>query len=329
MKHTATLLAILFAALLLSACKSGKSADQSAPAADLSAVRFNADSAFAFVKAQCDFGARVPNSPAHDRCAAYIVAQFKRYGLQVQEQKTTLKGWDGKQLKCNNIIASYRPELKDRIVLCSHWDSRPWADADPDSSKHREPVMAANDGASGVAVLLEIARQIKEINPSYGVDFVCFDTEDYGAPYWGKQSPDQSDWCLGSRYWASNLPKGYKPRCGILFDMVGGNDARFPFEYFSMKYAQDVVARVWAAAAAVGADNLFVQDDGTMVEDDHIPMNQIAGIPTIDIITNTGTGFSETWHTTRDTPENISVDVLRGVGQTLIQFLHEENNRAK
>ena len=128
-------------------------------------MRFNADSAFTFVKAQCDFGARVPNSPAHDRCAAYIVAQFKRYGLQVQEQKTTLKGWDGKQLKCNNIIASYRPELKDRIVLCSHWDSRPWADADPDSSKHREPVMAANDGASGVAVLLEIARQIKEINP--------------------------------------------------------------------------------------------------------------------------------------------------------------------
>ena len=308
----------------LTSCKSKQQNDAVKPDAELAKVQFNADSAYQYIVDQCDFGARVPNSEAHDRCADYIVKAFKRFGLTVNEQKTTVKGWDGKMLQCNNITASYKPELRERIVICSHWDSRPWADADPDSSKHHEPVMAANDGASGVAVMMELARQIHQLNPSVGVDFVCFDSEDYGAPYWGPQTKDENDWCLGSQYWANNLPKDYKPRYGILLDMVGGDDAQFKFEYYSMQYAQNVVAKVWSAAQSVVADNYFLQQDGTAVTDDHIPMNRIANIPTIDIISDNGNGFSRTWHTTMDTPQNISRETLKAVGQTLVQTLFEE-----
>ena len=281
----------------LTSCKSKQQPDAVKPDAELAKVQFNADSAYQYIVDQCSFGPRVPNSEAHDRCAAYIVNAFKRFGLTVSEQKTTVKGWDGKMLKCNNITASYNPENHDRIVICSHWESRPWADADPDSSKHHQPVMAANDGASGVAVMMELARQIHQLKPSIGIDFVCFDAEDYGAPYWAPQTKDESDWCLGSQYWAKNLPKGYKPRYGILLDMVGGDDAQFKFEYYSMQYAQNIVAKVWSAAQ---------------------------NVPTIDIISDNGNGFSRTWHTTMDTPQNISRETLKAVGQTLVQTLFEE-----
>lgn len=308
----------------LTSCKSKQQPDAVKADAELAKVQFNADSAYQYIVDQCSFGPRVPNSEAHDRCAAYIVNAFKRFRLTVSEQKTTVKGWDGKMLKCNNITASYNPENHDRIVICSHWESRPWADADPDSSKHHQPVMAANDGASGVAVMMELARQIHQLKPSIGIDFVCFDAEDYGAPYWAPQTKDESDWCLGSQYWAKNLPKGYKPRYGILLDMVGGDDAQFKFEYYSMQYAQNIVAKVWSAAQNVGADNYFMGQDGTAVTDDHLPMNRIANIPTIDIISDNGNGFSRTWHTTMDTPQNISRETLKAVGQTLVQTLFEE-----
>ena len=309
----------------LTSCKSKQQNDAVKPDAELAKVQFNADSAYQYIVNQCDFGARVPNSEAHDRCANYIVKAFKRFGLTVNEQKTTVKGWDGKMLQCNNITASYKPELRERIVICSHWDSRPWADADPDSSKHHEPVMAANDGASGVAVMMELARQIQQLNPSVGVDFVCFDSEDYGAPYWGPQTKDENDWCLGSQYWANNLPKDYKPRYGILLDMVGGADNRFYFEGFSLRYAQPVVTKVWDAARLADAGDYFVQESGGFITDDHLPMNNIAGIPTIDIIAfNPDGGFPAHWHTTGDTMDKLSAKTLRAVGQTLLQVLSEE-----
>lgn len=204
----ASLAAIILAATTgLAGCKSQKQSgdDTATDTIAVTQITFNADSAFASIEKQCSFGARVPNSEAHDRCAAYIVAQFKALGLDVTEQKADLKAWDGKVLKSNNIIAAYRPELTDRIIICTHWESRPWADADPDSTKHHQPVMAANDGASGVAVMLEVARHLGELKPNIGIDFICFDSEDYGAPYWAEsQAPqDGSDWCLGSQYWAA------------------------------------------------------------------------------------------------------------------------------
>lgn len=324
--------AVLGAILLFGSCKNQNQTARSAEADTVAVtqVRFDADSAYASVVAQCDFGPRVPNSEAHRRCGDYIVSRFKSFGLTVTEQKAGLKAWDGKVLQSRNIIAAYRPELADRIILCAHWDSRPWADADPDSANHRKPVMAANDGASGVAVLLEVARKLSELKPQFGIDFICFDAEDYGAPYWaeGNVSQSGSDWCLGSQYWSAHphVPD-YKARYGILLDMVGGQNARYCYEGVSMRYARDVMVRTWDAAQRAGAGHLFLQEQGGWAQDDHVPMNEVAGIPTIDIIpfVEGAHTFGSTWHTLADTPQNISKETLLGVGQTLLQLISEEN----
>ena len=322
---------LLLLSVALTGCKNQNqaSAVQDTDTIAVTQVQFDADSAYASVVAQCDFGPRVPGSAAHDRCGDYIVSRFKALGLSVSEQRTDQKAWDGKVLHTRNIIAAYRPELADRIIICTHWESRPWADADPDSSLHRQPVMAANDGASGVAVMLEVARKLEELKPELGIDFICFDSEDYGMPYWAETDDvaDGSDWCLGSQYWAAHphVP-GYKARFGILLDMVGGRDARFCFEGISMRYASEVMVHVWDAAGRAGASQLFLAEQGGYAQDDHVPMNEVAGIPTIDIIpyVEGEHTFGATWHTTQDTPENISRETLKGVGQTLLQFLSEK-----
>ena len=322
---------LLLLSVALTGCKNQNqvSAGQDTDTIAVTQVQFDADSAYASVVAQCDFGPRVPGSAAHDRCGDYIVSRFKALGLTVSEQRADQKAWDGKVLHTRNIIAAYRPELADRIIICTHWESRPWADADPDSSLHRQPVMAANDGASGVAVMLEVARKLEELKPELGIDFICFDSEDYGMPYWAETDDvaDGSDWCLGSQYWAAHphVP-GYKARFGILLDMVGGRDARFCFEGISMRYASEVMVHVWDAAGRAGASQLFLAEQGGYAQDDHVPMNEVAGIPTIDIIpyVEGEHTFGETWHTTQDTPENISRETLKGVGQTLLQFLSEK-----
>ncbi len=335
MKHSLlpTLGACLLTALMATGCRNTTKTpeQQETPAtAPVRTTIFNADSALAFVRAQCDFGPRTPESEAHRRCGDYIVGQFRRYGLEVTEQETTVTGWDNKRLPCRNIIASYRPEQAERILLCAHWDCRPWADQDPDKSRHRQPVMGANDGASGVAVMLELARIIKQLNPAVGVDFICFDMEDYGAPYWGADNApeDGSDWCLGSRYWASNPHRtGYVARYGILLDMVGGPGARFCHEGFSLRYAADIVQKVWAAAQAVGADRYFVNEDGSWATDDHLPLNEIAGIPTVDVIpfmSDSEHSFGPYWHTVNDTPENISAETLKAVGDTMAEIIANE-----
>ena len=325
-------LPLLFAvaAIFPMACKSSKTAAENAETIDssrLCRVEFNGDSALAFARAQCEFGPRTPNSPALEKCGDYIVAQFKAAGLTVTEQRTKVTGWDGKQLGCRNIIAAFHPERKDRVVLAAHYDSRPWAEKDADSTRHRTPVMAADDGASGVAVLLEVARHLQKLNPQIGVDLVCFDAEDYGAPYWAPENKrdDESTFCLGSQYWSKNIAADYKPRYGILLDMVGGADNRFYFEGFSLRYAQPVVTKVWDAARLAEAGDDFVQESGGFITDDHLPMNNIAGIPTIDIIAfNPDGGFPAHWHTTGDTMDKLSAKTLRAVGQTLLQVLSEE-----
>ena len=285
-------------------------------------VQFDADSAFKHIKAQCDFGARTPGSTAHKQCGDYIVKEFQALGLNVIEQKAPITMWDNKQFECRNIIAQYKPETKERIIICTHWDSRPWADSDPDESKHKEPVMAANDGASGVGVMLEVAAKLKQINPKVGIDFICFDLEDYGQT----GNEDESSWCKGSTYWAANPhAEGYQALHGILLDMVGGNGVVFRQEIFSSQYAPQLLYQVWDAAQVAGYGNYFPNENGGMITDDHIPMNQ-AGIPTIDIISSnrSGSGFCDTWHTTKDTPENISTATLKAVGQTLLQVLSQE-----
>lgn len=291
---------------------------------------FSADSAYQFCQRQCDFGPRTMNSEAHDLCGQWIAAQFARYGLTVTEQKATLRGYDGTPLKSTNIIASYKPGLNDRILVCAHWDSRPWADNDPDEANHRKPVMAANDGASGVAVMLELARLLSIDSLQLGIDFVCFDAEDWGIPQWS-DAPDSGDsWALGAQHWAANIDRKTAKtyRFGILLDMVGGQGAQFYQEGMSVQYASSVVDKVWNAAHVIGFGSMFPRQIGGGITDDHIPVNKVAKIPCIDVIPYypdcEQSSFGPTWHTIHDDMDHIEKTTLQAVGQTIVQVLFSE-----
>jgi hypothetical protein len=290
---------------------------------------FNADSAYQYIKEQLDFGPRVPNSPAHEKCAAYLTDKMKGYLKDVIVQSGQVKGFNGTILNFKNIIASYKPGANNRIFLCSHWDSRPFADHDPDPKNHNKPVPAANDGASGVGVLLEVARQLSLSKPEIGVDLILFDMEDYGPPENQKPGVDTEDWWgLGSQYWARKPHvENYFAKYGILLDMVGATGATFLMEGISMQYAPDVVNQVWRTANRIGYSAWFLFDKGTYITDDHYYINKILNIPTIDIIhldPQSKTGFYKTWHTTGDDLSTIDKYTLKAVGQTLLTVIYEE-----
>ena len=330
---------LFFLLLLLTSCSLRKQATSTETVAmQPVGPAFCADSAYAFCQQQCDFGPRTMNSQAHDDCGRWIMQKFSSYGLQVTPQQALLKGYDGTMLRSTNIIASYRPELTDRILICAHWDSRPWADNDPDEANWHKPVLAANDGASGVAVMLELARllntapadsSLSTLRSSLGVDFICFDAEDWGTPQWDS-APDHSDtWALGAQYWAANPHvDGYKARYGILLDMVGGQGAQFYQEQLSLQYARSVVDRVWRAAQTVGFGSFFPTREGMGITDDHLPVNRVAKIPCIDIIPYypdcQQSSFGPTWHTLQDDMDHIDLNTLQAVGQTLVQVLFSE-----
>lgn len=289
---------------------------------------FNADSAYIYLQEQCDFGPRTMNSTAHDKCEKWIIQKFEQYGCKVTTQKATLNGYDGTPLRSTNIMASYNPEATTRIMFCAHWDCRPWADNDPDSTNWHKPIIAANDAASGVGVMIELARILKGSGLELGVDFVCFDAEDYGTPQWFEGEDPGDTWALGAQYFANNLPEGYAPRYGILLDMVGGVGAKFYREGMSMQYAPAIVKKVWNAARQVGYGSYFPKDDGGMITDDHIPVNQTANIPCIDVIPYypdcAQSSFGPTWHTIADNMDNIDKNTLKAVGQTMVQVLFTE-----
>ncbi|MDE6267598.1 MAG: M28 family peptidase [Muribaculaceae bacterium] len=291
-------------------------------------VTFDADSAFKYVKAQTDFGPRVPGTEAHRRCGAMLAAELKRLGADtVLTQEATVTAFDGTRLPIVNIMGRFNPEAPMRVLLAAHWDSRPWADSEEDETARLKPIDGANDGASGTGVLMEVARQLAS-NPlpaGLGVDILMVDAEDYGTP---SDSPrqDEDSWCLGTQYFIEHMP--YKPTqlpiYGIVLDMVGGRDAKFHREYFSQRLAYPVVNRVWAEAIAAGYGDRFINSTGGAITDDHIYLNK-AGIPTIDIIENdnelTGS-FNPTWHTLDDTIENIDPATLGVVGQTVLNTIY-------
>ena len=326
------LITVTMAAMLLAACgHTQKSTTGPTPTAQPAGPAFSADSAYSFCQQQCDFGPRTMNSEAHDRCADWIAAKFRQYGLTVSRQQADLRGYDGTVLHSTNIIAAWKPERQSRVMLCAHWDSRPWADNDPDPQNHRRPVMAANDGASGVAVMIEVARLLTD-SVSVGVDFVCFDAEDWGTPQWAESGDGDADtWALGAQHWAEQYGRqAQKPQIkyGILLDMVGGQGARFYQEQVSMHFAPDVVRRVWDAAETVGYGSYFPKEEGGGITDDHVPVNQKARIPCIDIIPYypdcEASSFGPTWHTVNDDMAHIDRNTLRAVGQTVIQVLFTE-----
>ena len=238
------------------------------------------------------------------------------------DQYADLIAYDGTLLKARNIIGSYKPESKKRVALFAHWDTRPWADSDPDEKNHKTPILGANDGASGVGALLEIARLINRQQPQLGIDIIFLDAEDYGAH---DQNSDQS-WCLGAQYWARNPHvQGYNARFGILLDMVGGKNTVFLKESYSEQFAPDINKKVWKAAKKLGYGKMFIDEDGGGVTDDHLFVNRLARIKTIDIIASDPEGgFTPTWHTLADNMEHIDKGTLKAVGQTVLEVIYNE-----
>ncbi len=295
---------------------------------EIKVPQFNADSAYHFIERQVAFGPRVPNSDAHKECALYLESELKRFGADVIVQQGEVKAFDNTNLSIKNIIGQYQPQKRNRLLLFAHWDSRPFADHDSDPSRRNTPISGANDGASGVGVLLEIARNLQSTPTDMGIDIIFFDAEDYGTPDHIQTNYKADTWCLGTQFWGKNPHvKGYEARYGILLDMVGAPDATFFREGYSMQFAPKLVKQIWESAAQLGYSANFIYSDGGTITDDHVYVHKHRGIPCVDIIQYdmiSETGFGNYWHTHNDTMENVSTQTLKAVGETVMTVIYNE-----
>ena len=292
------------------------------PALRIQVPAFDADTAYAYTQWQVTLGPRTPGSAAQRKCADWMADGLRKWCDTVYRQETNVKGGDGKMLPCLNIIGVINPKATYRILLLTHWDSRPWADMD--TKGQDKPIDAADDGASGVAILTELAKVLKTQHcPSnVGVDILFTDVEDYGRSEWGENS-----YCLGTQYWAAHPHvAGYKAAFGILLDMAGAKNAQFPMEGVSAHFASDIQEKVWTAAGRAGYSSYFLYTPGANITDDHVPVNTITGTKTIDIINLTSDPekpFAAHWHTHADNMQIIDPNTLKAVGQTLLQVIYE------
>ena len=317
-----TLLYIMLATLITACGNTGNSSTSGENVVDTAATStvnrapFDGEAAYAMTSQQCEFGPRVPATAAHAKCADWLVNTLKASCDTVMVQTGNVTTAKSGTLGIKNIIGVINPDADQRLLLLAHWDTRPWADNDPDPANHNKPVMGANDGASGVGVLLQLARQLHETGTTLGVDIVLVDAEDMG------ETDNEESWGLGTQYWAQHPHvAGYKPLFGILLDMVGASDATFSREYYSVQYASGFVDLVWKCAAGGHFRNV----QGGAVTDDHVFVNQ-AGIPCVDIIdmrTDGDSGFCPVWHTVNDTMDGINAATLAEVGQTLLNVIAE------
>ncbi len=287
---------------------------------------FAADSAYAFIEKQLAFGPRVPGTEEHKACKDWLVSTLSGYGADVIEQEFIANIYTGDRWQSYNIIGQINPKVQKRIILAAHWDTRMIAEEDKDAKRKDEPILGADDGGSGVGVLLEIARLLHE-NPinDLGVDIILFDAEDQG-----KRGPEEpsTNWCLGSQHWSKNKHKnGYRAQYGILLDMVGGKNPKFGKEQFSKAYAGVLQEKIWTMAAAMGYSNMFSNENSGAITDDHYFVNTIAGIPMIDIINHdvNGTGFASHWHTHGDDMSAIDKRTLKSVGQVVTAAIYKES----
>ena len=319
---------LLIALVSISACSTEPQQKTSPkkPKAKVEVPIFNADSAYYFVEKQVSFGPRVISSKGWKNCAIWLENKFKTYTPNVQLQEAPITTYDGKNHTLKNIIASFSPEKNNRIALFAHWDSRHIADHD--TQNKNSPILGANDGGSGVGVLLEIARQFSIKQPNIGVDIILFDAEDYGQPEDSEFPIMQDSWCLGAQYWGKNPHKqNYFARYGILLDMVGAKDATFRQEQISFYYGPNILQKVWRTANKLGFGNHFVYQNSKQIVDDHYYVNTLTEIPTIDIIEfdpATENNFNKHWHTHRDDMNNIDKSTLNAVGQTLLDVVYNE-----
>lgn len=279
------------------------------------------DSAYAFVEAQVKFGPRVPGTVQHQRCVKYLKTTLARFADTVVMNQGPMRNYTGQTLIMQNIVGSFNPKATKRVLLAAHYDTRPKADEDPTNPS--KPADGANDGASGVGVLLEIARQLSIERPKVGIDIIFFDAEDGGM-----RNGASETWCLGSQYWAANphVPI-YTARYGILLDMVGAADAKFGYELYSINTAQGAMLKVWNMAQRLGHGNHFLNVRGSSITDDHVFVNQGRGIPMIDIIDYdavSGRGFGDFWHTHNDNIDVIDANTLNAVGETVLNVVMRE-----
>jgi len=289
--------------LMCAACNEKSSAINSPP--------FDGAHAFEMLKQQCAFGPRTPGTAAHDSCLDFLESQLEQAAANVVRQifshtidKTR------QEVVLTNLIVSFNLDAVDRVLLCAHWDSRPWADQDANPANHDKPIVGANDGASGVAVLLEIARVLHATPPPIGVDIVLFDGEDLGT------AGSSETFAAGSRYFASQKDARYNPRYGILLDMVGDRNLNLYKEGNSVRYAADVVNRVWSLAQRLGISE-FMFEQRYEVADDHVPLLNV-GIPCIDLI-----DFDYPhWHTLADTPDKCSPESLEKIGRVVLAAIY-------
>ena len=322
-------LIILSLAILGTSCKndSGTAAVTTVEKPKVLVPSFNKDSAFVYIEKQLAFGPRVPGSEGHQACKEWMVTKFKSFGAEVIKQDFTANIYTGESLPATNIIAQYNPDQKERIILSAHWDSRFIGEQDKDKNKREEPIPGADDGGSGVGVLLEIARQLGQNPIDLGVDIILWDAEDQGQR--GEQNTELT-WCLGSQYWSRNKhTKKYQARYGINLDMVGGKNPRFGKDGVSRYYAPKVLNKVWKLAQTMGYSDMFVDVNTGGLTDDHKVVNEMAGIPMIDIInqpTDSEHSFVKHWHTHNDDIDVIDKRTLKAVGQTVLATIYKESD---
>jgi hypothetical protein len=294
---------------------------------------FNADTAYEYVAQQVAFGPRLANTPGHKACGEWIVSTLKRFGAKVYEQDFVATAYNGTKLPSKNIIGAFNPENKQRILLCAHWDTRHIADSELENNERNKPILGADDGGSGVGVLLEIARILSQDTLGLGIDLIFFDAEDHGAPSGESEGAitGLSSWCLGSQHWATTPHVGgYRAEFGILLDMVGSKSPRFTKEGTSMNYAPALMDKVWSLATSLGYGSFFDPTRTGGVTDDHLFINRIANIPTIDIINrdlSTTSQFGKHWHTQNDNMDIIGKGTLKAVGQVVLHVIYKKDAR--
>lgn len=295
---------------------------ESEPATQVPAsFRFNADRAHAYVRMICDWGPRITGSEAMNRQQQWLTDHFQKLGAKVKRQAFTLRHpQTGEATELANLIVQWFPERKERILICCHYDTRPFADEDPVPANRTQSFPGANDGASGVALFAEWAHQMQGLKTRYGVDFVLFDAEEWIYDY------DRDKYFIGSEHFARSYiadPPGYQYKCGILIDMIGDRDLQIYQERNSLRYARNLVRSVWDTARRLNVRE-FIPRSRHDVRDDHLPLNQIAKIPTIDLIDfdyPSPSARSSYWHTTADTPDKVSGESLRKVAWVLHTWL--------
>lgn len=308
--------------LLLAACRNDPQPKPQTPKAVVTIPPFDGQNAYNHVAKQLSFGYRVPGTAAHKEQIEWMATTLEQLGAKVLRQNFVADFMGLKDVDCTNIMAQFNPEKTHRVLLAAHFDSRMVADKDDD--RQEEPIPGADDGASGVAVLLEIARIVSEYPIDLGVDLLFLDAEDQG------NNQDRGSWALGAQLWSQQtIPQGYKAKYGILLDMVGSEKATFGKEGYSSKFAPELTNKVWTLAKRMGYSDLFQDFSAGGIEDDHYYINTIAKIPMIDIINlkpDDRQSFGDYHHTHDDNIDIISQRTLRVVGQVVTAVLYKESD---